>query len=316
MTQDNSGGCVYSFQVWRPNQDMVNKMHDLTTKCENTSRFFEHELLSIKNDVLRELLNGKNLSHRVEKEMLQQKLEGVQTKMALSDMRLKIEELKSHTKKLSDAQHKLQHIEKQMRSSGEFSKAKKKIIREELSGINHVVGHLKNSVGNLKAEWLLLKREVKDVQTENAQLKGVQNDLQTKTSHMKETVDILQADTQLLKDQKSQFNLNGESFHHTSHGESISKGKGNIDKQISNLKLINDRLSNEFRHLKRQNSKLKRQVVAIQVVLKNANQSEVSNVLMDNSISQLFHTDRDDISSDRKSHPKGKHVDFVSKKSA
>ena len=51
--------------------------------------------------------------------------------------------------------------------------------------MGQLVDQLKNGVGDLKAEWLLIKREVQDIQSEGLQLKFSQNDMKTDTESLK-----------------------------------------------------------------------------------------------------------------------------------
>ena len=58
-------------------------------------------------------------------------------------------------------------------------------FRIELTSVKSTVGQLKNGVGDLKAEWMLIKRQVQDIKSENTQLKFGQNGLKEDTLQLK-----------------------------------------------------------------------------------------------------------------------------------
>ena len=281
---DNSGGCVYSFEVWRPNQDILNQMQSIKSRCDNTSRYVSQELLVLKNDILKELLNGRNLTHKVEKEILEQKLEGVQNKIALQDMQFRLEEVKGISDKLNKAQTQFDQIVAKIQ--GELSEPVKDIIKRETAEVQDLVAQLKNSVGDLKAEWTLIKREVNDVKVENQAVGQMKSEY---ANHMS-TVAAIQNENNKLKD-----DLKSLSGKFKRHIHDLRKGVGDgttaietgvaagLKQQISDIRKSNDKLHSVVHHLKRQNSRLKRELkrelMSVLLSLGNVSEHDVTLIL-------------------------------------
>ena len=59
------------------------------------------------------------------------------------------------------------------------------LLPGEMQGLHHSLGQLKNNVGDLKAEWLLIKREVTNIQTDNQELHSDQDYIRQETGKMK-----------------------------------------------------------------------------------------------------------------------------------
>lgn len=122
---ESGGGCVYSFQLWQPNQDVLTQLRHLEVRSDNISFHLNHELVLLQNRFLQEALQGRNLSRTLEREVTDLKQRQMQTDFAL-------EQLKSGIWKNSPRDAKF--------------------------------FELKNIVMDLKGEWLVIKREVNDLQ--------------------------------------------------------------------------------------------------------------------------------------------------------
>ena len=65
--------------------------------------------------------------------------------------------------------------------------------------VRQVTGRLQNGVGDLKAEWLLIKREVQDLKSENIQLKLGHNDMKDDAIKLKQRIEDIWGEMQKLR---------------------------------------------------------------------------------------------------------------------
>ena len=271
-SMDNSDRCVNNFQVWAPDQDILTKVHKLEDKCEKMSSYLDHQVMLITNRMLDELLQARNLTHGVEKDLLGQKLADVQLNIAMKDVKMDIMDMRGENRKLWEA------VERgPMRGSsgggggggrGRASNAHVQQISTEVNDMGLLVNQLKNGVGDLKAEWLLIKREVQDIKSESLQLKFGQNDMKADAEKLKDVMENIKTDTKSLKTQSDDL-----ISMHDKLKKSVSELKGEgaqnrIQNQLDELKSITGHQDGELSKLRVQLPQVKH---AMEVALANRN---------------------------------------------
>ena len=183
-------GCKYTFQVWQPDQDILNQMRQIRFKFDNFTSYANYDMSKMKLEIVNDLRHYENWTRTLEKDVMQIRLDSTQTKMNYHDLDSEISsvsrELHVISRKLDDLEmdyfKMANHAGKQ--SVTHFSNGRKAIGDHQ----RNLIGILKNSVGDLKAEWLLVKRELDRIRRDNAQLKVGQDGLRNDTLKLKQTV--------------------------------------------------------------------------------------------------------------------------------
>ena len=143
-------------------------------------------------------------------------------------------------------------------------------------------------MGDLKAEWLLLKREVNDVKSENAQLKYGQNDIKDDSIKLKDQIDALQSDTSLLKSEQQEIksinaklsrSVNDLKSDGRSREPASDESQVRLNRQISNLKSQNTELQRQIERMRDESAQLKREVLAVALAARNVSQDEIGDIL-------------------------------------
>ena len=160
-------------------------------------------------------MNSHNVTHRLERDLLQQKLEHMQQEIDMKDLRLSLADMRTETGKIWEAvvggggtrvtsRDALPPVVVQ---SYEVLK-----LGDDVDKTRGVVSQLKNSVGDLKAEWLLIKREVNGMKSENLQMKFHQNDLKADTVKLKSLIEGIKSQTSLIRSELDDVSMAHETM--------------------------------------------------------------------------------------------------------
>lgn len=204
--------CQYEFNIWHPDDDELRRMRTLEVQYANFSNYVDKELLQVQLQRSTDLASYRNWTIMYEKSLTDIKTEQLQKYVELQDLRVKVgiyemklEEMKENfeTSKYRTSNHRLgRKKQKHVRKDRMLSTSQSDVPR------NALVDSLKDMVSDLKAEWILLKREVIEMRGDNEHLHKVQNELYnssggflTENRRLKETYKHLtKTDTGLLDD--------------------------------------------------------------------------------------------------------------------
>jgi predicted nucleic acid-binding Zn-ribbon protein len=200
-------------------------------------------LLKLQNQVIGEVLNSQNVTHRLEKELLEQKLEHVQQEFDIKDMRLSLVDMRAETRKIWDAvsgRSTGTRMRKVMTSgdvlpSIDVQPYEVMKLGGEVDRTSSLVGQLRNSVGDLKAEWLLIKREVNGMKSENLQMKFRQNDLKADTVKLKSLIEGIRSQTSLIRNELDDVTMTQESMGKLVNDYKRGRG-GTTQEELSRLR--------------------------------------------------------------------------------
>ena len=104
----------------------------------------------------------RNMTHHIERTLLEQKLEGVNTKMSIKDLRLELSAMENRNLEVRSLLERWRN-EGTSAQIGQVAMDSVTEVTLRLDSLTEVLGTIKNGVGDLKAEWLMIKREVKQL---------------------------------------------------------------------------------------------------------------------------------------------------------
>ncbi|CAC5355950.1 unnamed protein product [Mytilus coruscus] len=179
----------------------------------------------------------------------------------LLDLKKKVSHLKNNYQRM--------HRSFQALNSGHMRKAEPISHRE----IN-MLDLLKDTVRDLKAEWVVVKRDVIDLQTEHRSIKMGQNKYSNSSFHISESIQLLTSKlstlevknenlTNVLKSQSDKNdNLNGSIQELNDHNEEYTVTADNIKNDLRNLEANVKSVDKDLGLLKDDNAYLKTLVIA------------------------------------------------------
>lgn len=188
--------CAYTFHIWHPETDVLQKMNDLSLKWTNISTYIDKEFLHLKNDALVELKQCQNWTSRLERDISSLKLQEVKGKIKQRDLNSGIShfqhQLEEMNKRITHIQRKFskisrRHNNQKQRVDERVQKAMPLIDKSDKNDAS-VAEILQDSVGDMKAEWLLMKRDLIDLMDEMAGIKMKQDQFLKQTMKITQTV--------------------------------------------------------------------------------------------------------------------------------
>ncbi|XP_046574352.1 angiopoietin-related protein 7-like [Haliotis rubra] len=194
----DKNGCAYTFSVWHPDEDILRQVKDLQVQFSNFTNYAEAQVSRIQRNVIHEMRKYDNSTSHLESELLQMKLDDMQAKMKHNHLSAEVNIMR---RDMEDINRKVDDLEMDYFSL----KARGREPRNDSVRKGHrsmskdFIGMMKNSVGDLKAEWLLMKREMDDIRGENLQLKHGQNNLKNDTSSLRQVMRSLSGEIQAVE---------------------------------------------------------------------------------------------------------------------
>ncbi|XP_025078096.1 angiopoietin-1-like isoform X2 [Pomacea canaliculata] len=224
--QSDSSVCSSTFNVWKPEQDVLRRLEVTQLQIQNLSSFCQALAARSEFRALEQLQEVHNLSWRLEREVLGMQVTQVNgqlqaTKMAAEVTNLR-RELDNSNRRLDDLELDLYMLRTRMRDGAP------RYEREQIG--SDMVSLLKTSVGDLKAEWLLMKREIEALKSDTSRLSRQQEDKTNSSSQFQEEVRRCAADLQGL----NKRSLRGEDL--------LLKLEGRVSKVMTDFEEMKDSL--------------------------------------------------------------------------
>lgn len=200
--------CAYSFHVWNPGNDIIQKVKDVDNKVDNITGHVDREFLKMKVVVLQELKQCQNWTIHLEREISDLKMKSLRgriierdTSNTMTDVERDMVDLR---KKVGHLKHNYQRLQKnyqELTLSDDSTKAKHQMPTHN----NKFLEMLENAVRDLKAEWVVLKRDVIQLQMEQREVKLGQNHRSNNTFHLSSSIKTLA--NKLTDLEKTQSNI-------------------------------------------------------------------------------------------------------------
>ena len=134
---------------------------------------------------------------------------------------------------------------------------------------------VKNGVGDLRAEWLLIKRQVNGLESSETAISRSHQQLQDDAVNLKADLEDLQLDMERLTSQSDDVNRRMDKLEKTmASGGSTSGEGGGFSRQLTDLEFQHGELQNALEAIRAENAELKREVLAIAVASGNVSNHE------------------------------------------
>lgn len=193
-SHDVSDMCTYTFQVWRPDENIEHKVKYLELKFANMSSFLDKTLLQFRNKLHvdmntchrnRTFRGGRRAGSKVKERALNSGMSGFQRE--LNEMVWRLDQLTTNYVSLKN----------RMATSPAPQRAGQLSKPEQNDAVSTAV--LENGVNDLKAEWILMKRDLIHLNSENSHIKHAQNRIQRDTVSLNRSVTSLGTKLKVLE---------------------------------------------------------------------------------------------------------------------
>jgi len=183
---NNQQECSYQFNVWQADADQIQRMKNLESQFANFSNYVDKELFRFRYERSSEVGHWVNSTLSSERSLGElQKLQ-LQRYSEMQDMKFKFEQFET---KLKDLESKL---------LPDVVGRKKHHVRKDRMVPNHAqadtprhhaLENLRGMVSNLKAEWILIKRDVIQMRHDNDEIKKEHSQIANKTDTLRSQSD-------------------------------------------------------------------------------------------------------------------------------
>ncbi|GFR80128.1 angiopoietin-related protein 1 [Elysia marginata] len=196
--------CSAIFHVWQPGQDALQMIHNFDLKMNNLTSFTRAEILETKARLSEELSRVQNWTHAVDKRVFQLQIdrmddEMMQLKFSAGSAKVKMQ-LDRVNRRVADLERSIYNVESKMQGGGNTPFRPPDHSRPQQQGITEDLEYmLKNSISDLKSEWILLKRDIEYLKKETATLSSKQAQLTNDTVSLKFSLGLTNADNRRLE---------------------------------------------------------------------------------------------------------------------
>ncbi|XP_060078429.1 fibrinogen-like protein 1 [Ylistrum balloti] len=183
-----SDTCSYTFQVWRPDENIEHKVRYLELEFANMSSFLDKTLLQFRNEIHTEMhlchknrtsRGGRRAGSKVKERALNSGFSGFQRE--LNDMVRRLDHLTTDYASL-----------KNRLSTSPAPQRAGQMGFSSSNQVEHVqTSALENGVNDLKAEWILMKRDLLHLNSENSHIKHAQNRIQKDSMSLNKSINSL-----------------------------------------------------------------------------------------------------------------------------
>lgn len=219
----SNGNCQYAFNVWQPDADELQRMRILEVQYANFTNYVDKELLKYQLQRSNDLEIYRNWTIMYDRSLMDLKTEQLQKYVELQELRVKVGIYEIKLEEMKET-----YENSLYRMSNHRSGRKKHVRKDRMlptygsqsdTPKEQLMENLKNMVSDLKAEWILLKREFIDMRgdnknlhkmqtalynssvtcrTENSQMKDMNGLLENKGNRMRNDIDSIKARVDLL----------------------------------------------------------------------------------------------------------------------
>ncbi|XP_076444237.1 uncharacterized protein LOC143282469 [Babylonia areolata] len=163
---EGAGACSSTFQVWQPDQDVLRQMEHVQLAVHNLTYFCQAQAAKAEVKVADRMTQIQNMTWRLERDVMSMQVTRMDVELQTTKMSAEMSNLKreldDYDRRVDDLELDLYMLRNKVKDSGT------RFERAELS--TDMASMLKNSVGDLKAEWLLMKREIEALKRESRRL--------------------------------------------------------------------------------------------------------------------------------------------------
>ncbi|KAH3837276.1 hypothetical protein DPMN_110661 [Dreissena polymorpha] len=165
--------CTYEFQVWQPDANELMRMRNLEVQFSNFTNYVQKELLSFQLTRSLDAGSYRNWSATHERTLTDLKTDQLEKYIQVQELKAKLEQIEM----------KIEHLREKIQAKASKHSHKKKHVRmvpslaQADTQRHQGIEHLKSMISDLKAEWILLKRDLIHLRDENDDIKKIQSEI-------------------------------------------------------------------------------------------------------------------------------------------
>ena len=199
VSRYHANDCRYQFNVWEPNENMVMRMNELQVKYSNFSNYVDKELANYKLMWYHDLRRSQNWTYRLENLLMDLKVSHIQGMTKVKDIETQVSEFLT---KLDNIETTVDDMK--LKRSAPRAIRKKHIRNDRTlsqSDSPEAVpfSFLKNMVGDLKSEWIVMKRELIQLENEYRDLRKADDLLRNESKQVQAETDKVTNELTVLK---------------------------------------------------------------------------------------------------------------------
>ncbi|KAK7116538.1 hypothetical protein V1264_002202 [Littorina saxatilis] len=252
-------GCTSTFQVWQPDQDVLRQIEHVQHAVQNLTYFCQAQTAKAETKMSQHLTEFHNATWRLERDILSMRVTRMdaqlQTTKLTADVSNVRRELDNNNRRVDDLELDLYMLRTK------YKDAAPRYERAQLS--NDVASLLKNSVGDLKAEWLLMKREIDSLKRESRRLSHQYNRENNSSHQVAEEMRQVSGGLRALEKRT----VRTDDLLHRMEGR-LNKALADFDQvkdTLVDLKLEREEHHNEMTSLRQSNIRVQKELHELQV---------------------------------------------------
>lgn len=269
----NRRDCRYEFKVWTPNEDEQRRLEHIELQFANVTNYVDKELARNQVQRLRDAADVRNWTSVYERALTELKAEQLLKYTELQELKIKfglfelsVERLKSENHLQNDRNH-VKHYRKDRMVPNHSSQAD--------TPRHHMLESLKQLVADLKAEWILLKRDFISMKNDNSEIRkeqGTINDSAKDTERKQARFESILASVQSMSSKLS------------SNLSDMKQVLGNLNKDLTDIKSSHQRLVDDVQgqesgmaSLQASSVDMRRGIMDLQMAFQNMGKTRSSN---------------------------------------
>ncbi|KAL3866691.1 hypothetical protein ACJMK2_043972 [Sinanodonta woodiana] len=178
--------CNYSFQIWQPDQNVLHKLQLIQAFIDNMTHYLEAELLKLKYSNSNDRLRHQNTSIRLERDIMALKMKHTEDMSTLKAVSLETSLIKDRLQKIDfRVDDFILHLSgKNLKTYKHKGKVRKDRMVSNMTlkmDEHYMLGVLRGMVADLKAEWIMVKRDLLDLKFKTSELTDGYGELRNAT---------------------------------------------------------------------------------------------------------------------------------------
>ncbi|KAK7496838.1 hypothetical protein BaRGS_00011818 [Batillaria attramentaria] len=191
----SDGGCSSTFNVWQPDQDVLRQLEHVQLSVQNLTSFCHAQAAMAEVKVQGHMTSTQNNTMRLERELMALQVSHMDGQLTTTKLAAEVSnakrELDNTNRRLDNLELDLYMLRTRIKDVGP------RYERAQMS--TDMASLLKNSVGDLKAEWLLMKREIEALKRDTRRLTQQQDAMRNSTKYAQDDVKAMTLSLQVLE---------------------------------------------------------------------------------------------------------------------
>jgi len=230
--------CRYEFNVWTPNENEQRRLERIELQFDNATNYVDKQLARFQLLRAQDVSDFRNWTYLQERSLAELKSDQLQKYTELQELKIKFGLFEMSVDRLRMSfENSLPHAP---RDKSEAKNRKDRMVPNHDSQADtprhHMVETLKQLVADLKAEWILLKRDFITMKKDTSELRRHQTGVQDSTKN---------TDKKLNHFESTLINIQTASSKLVANMSNVLMEIGKTNKNLSELRLAQERLLSE-----------------------------------------------------------------------